>query len=101
MVQWKDEDLATPELILGYLQEFREGVFNNPGCQLEETEKTRVEESLAAAREFCLELLVSKNRKLYMHDLILMTIGYYGGYLSALDAHKNKNQATGEAAPSS
>jgi hypothetical protein len=88
MTQWKDEDIATPELITGYLQEFKEGILNNPECQLEEVEKARVEKSLAATREFCLELLVGKKRKLYMHDLILMTIGYYGGYLSALDAKK-------------
>lgn len=88
MAQWKDEDIATPELMEGYLQEFREGIFNHPDCQLEETEKARVEKALTATREFYLELLVGKKRRLYMHDLILMTIGYYGGYLSALDAQK-------------
>jgi hypothetical protein len=85
MVQWKDEDIATPDLIEAYLQEFREGIFNNPDCQLAEAEQTRVKEALEATQQFCLELLVGKKRRLYMHDLILMAIGYYGGYLSALD----------------
>jgi hypothetical protein len=87
MSHWKDEDIATPELISEYLQEFKDGIYSNPACQLDNSEKAEVEEALAATRQFCLELLVGKKRKLYMHDLILMTIGYYGGYLSALDAH--------------
>jgi len=92
MVQWKDEDIANPELILEYLREFKEGIFNNPECELEDAEKARVEEAISATREFCMELIVGKNRKLYMHDLILMTIGYYGGYLSSLDKQKRNSQ---------
>jgi hypothetical protein len=90
MAQWKDEDIATTDLIVGYLQEFKEGIFNNPDCQLAEAEKTKVEEALEATQQFCLELLVGKKRRLYMHDLILMAVGYYGGFLSALDKQINQ-----------
>jgi hypothetical protein len=90
MSKWKDEDVATPALIKEYLQEFKEGILNNPACKLSDSEKTRVEESLSATEKFCLELLVDKKRQLYMHDLILMAIGFYGGYLTALDSRPSQ-----------
>jgi hypothetical protein len=87
MARWKDEDIATTEFILEYLQEFREGIFNNPDCKLDEVEKPRIEEALAATNKFCSGLLAGK-KKLYMHDLILMAIGFYGGYLTSLDSNR-------------
>ena len=86
MSKWKDEDIATPELIEEYLKEFEEGISSNPECLLDEKEKAKVQDSLAATRKFCLRVLAGKKGRLYMHDLILMAIGYYGGYLTALDA---------------
>jgi hypothetical protein len=85
MSKWKDEDIATPELIEDYLQEFEEGISQNPKYCLTEQEKPKVQASLEATRKFCTGLLASKKR-MYMHDLILMAIGFYGGYLSALDS---------------
>jgi hypothetical protein len=84
--KWKDEDLATPESINEYLEEFKEGILNNPACTLSESEKLKVLDSLAATGKFCLNMLVEKKRRLYMHDMILMAIGFYGGYLTALDS---------------
>ncbi len=85
MSKWKDEDIATPELIEEYLREFEEGISENPKYCLSEREKPKVQESLEATRKFCSGLLASKKR-MYMHDLILMAIGFYGGYLSGMDA---------------
>ena len=31
-------------------------------------------------------MLQNRKSKLYMHDLILMIVGFYGGYLTALDS---------------
>jgi hypothetical protein len=87
MSKWKDEDLATTVFIEEYLQEFRDGIFNNPACAVDEVEKPKIEEALEATGKFCNGLLVGKKR-LYMHDLILMAIGFYGGYLTSLDAKK-------------
>ena len=84
MGKWKEEDVATPEFIKEYLEEFRQGIADNPQFQLKETEKLKVQDSLAATETFCLGLLAGKKR-MYMHDLILMAIGFYGGYLTALD----------------
>jgi hypothetical protein len=89
MSKWKDEDLATPELIEEYLKEFEEGIARNPECILDEKEKAKVQDSLAATRKFCLRVLAGKKGRLFMHDLILMAIGYYGGYLTALDERAN------------
>jgi len=89
MSKWKDEDIATRELILDYLQEFKEGIASNSQCHLDEKEKSKVNQSLEATEKFCLGLLSSRRSKLYMHDLILMAVGFYGGYLTALDSHKN------------
>jgi hypothetical protein len=85
MSVWKDEDVATIPLIKAYLKEFREGIENNPDCQLDEEEQARVQESLEATEKFCTNLLAGRKTRLYMHDLILMTVGFYGGYLTALD----------------
>ncbi len=85
---WKEEDLATPELMKEYLDEFKEGIKNNQQYKLSEMERIKVQESLDATEEFCKGLLASKKGRLYMHDLILMAIGFYGGHLTALD-HKN------------
>ena len=87
MSKWKDEDIATPELAEEYLKEFKEGIESNPQYTLEEAERYRVQSSLEATRKFCLGLL-SGNKRLYMHDLILMAIGFYGGYLTAKDELK-------------
>jgi hypothetical protein len=92
MGKWKEEDLASPEFIEDYLQEFREGITNNARYQLSEPEKLKVQDSLAATKNFCLELLTGKKGKLYMHDLILMAIGFYGGYLTALDCRTNEKK---------
>ncbi len=89
MGQWKDEDIATPALIEDYLLEFEEGIFNNSQCKLEDNEKLKVQDALKATRTFASGLLAS-GKKLYMHDLILMAIGFYGGYLSALDSQKDR-----------
>jgi hypothetical protein len=85
MSTWKDEDVATIPLIKEYLKEFREGIENNPDCKLDEEENARVQESLDATEQFCTGLLTKRKSKLYMHDLIMMTMGFYGGYLTALD----------------
>ena len=85
MSKWKDEDVATLPFIKEYLKEFREGIENNPDCKLTEEENARVQESLEATEQFCSGLLKGRNTKLFMHDLILMTVGFYGGYLTALD----------------
>jgi hypothetical protein len=87
MSKWKDEDIATPEFIEEYLQEFKEGITNNPAISLDEKENLRVQDALAATQKFCRGLLAGK-KKLYMHDLILMAIGFYGGYLTAFDTPK-------------
>jgi hypothetical protein len=89
MSKWKDEDIATPALAEEYLKEFQEGLESNPRYSLEEGEKASVQASLEATRKFCLGLL-SGNKRLYMHDLILMAIGFYGGYLTAEDEVKNQ-----------
>jgi len=86
---WKDEDIATPDLIKEYLKEFEAGMQENPRYQLSEGEKLKVRESLDATEKFCLGILSGKKR-MYMHDLILMAVGYYGGYLTALDAMKKQ-----------
>jgi hypothetical protein len=93
MSKWKDEDIATVEFIGEYLQEFKEGITHNPQYLLNEKEQARVQEALAATDKFCLELLAGKKGRLYMHDLILMAIGYYGGYLTALDSSIQKYTA--------
>jgi hypothetical protein len=87
MSKWKDEDIATLEFINEYLLEFREGIAKNPDYSLNETEKAKVEHSLNATEKFCKGLLTGKKGRLYMHDLILMAIGFYGGHLTALEAH--------------
>jgi hypothetical protein len=87
MTKWKDEDIATPEFIDGYLKEFKEGILNHPDFALNEKEKAKVLHSLEATEKFCRGLLTGKKGKLYMHDLILMAIGFYGGHLTALEAH--------------
>jgi hypothetical protein len=90
--KWKDEDIATPELIREYLKEFREGVKENPQFVLSEKEKLKVQNALSATERFCLELLASRKCKLYMHDLILMAVGFYGGYLTASDTRKDERR---------
>jgi len=87
--KWKDEDIATPDLIKEYLKEFEAGMQENPRYQLSEGEKLKVRESLDATEKFCLGILSGKKR-MYMHDLILMAVGYYGGYLTALDVMKKQ-----------
>ena len=94
MGKWKDEDLATPELIKEYLKEFKAGIDCNPQFLLSETEKSKVQSALAAAEQFCMELLSTRKSKLYMHDLILMTVGFYGGFLSALDFQARESNAS-------
>ncbi|HSW57048.1 MAG TPA: hypothetical protein VLH15_01475 [Dehalococcoidales bacterium] len=91
MGRWKEEDFATREYILEYLTEFKAGIECNPQFVLNETEKARVHSALAATETFCLEMLGRKN-KLYMHDLILMAVGFYGGYLTALDVRTRQSQ---------
>ena len=85
MGKWKDEDFATVEFIKEYLEEFKSGISCNPEFLLNEQEKSKVQSALAATETFCLEMLGTRKNKLYMHDLILMAVGFYGGYLSALD----------------
>jgi hypothetical protein len=85
MSKWKDEDLATIPFMQEYLKEFRDDIQNHPDCKLSEEEKARVQESLEATEKFCTNLLSGRKNKLYMHDLIMMTVGFYGGYLTALD----------------
>jgi hypothetical protein len=92
MGKWKDEDVATPDLIKEYLQEFKEGINCNPQFVLSDKEKTKIQNSLVATEKFCLELLAKRNSKLYMHDLILMAVGFYGGYLTALDYQTRDNK---------
>lgn len=88
MSKWKDEDIATLELAEEYLKEFQEGIETNSDLRLEEDEETKVKASLEATHKFCRGLL-SGDKKLYMHDLVLMAIGFYGGYLTAVeDARK-------------
>jgi predicted transcriptional regulator len=85
MPKWKDEDVATPELIQEYLKEFKEGMNSNTQLLLSEQERLKIQSSLIATEKFCLEMLNKRRSQLYMHDLILMAVGFYGGYLSALD----------------
>ena len=85
MPKWKDEDVATPELIQEYLKEFKEGMNSNTQLLLSEQERLKIQSSLIATEKFCLEMLNKRRSHLYMHDLILMAVGFYGGYLSALD----------------
>jgi hypothetical protein len=85
MGKWKDEDIATPEFIKEYLEEFKSGISNNPQLLMSDREKQKVQNSLIATEKFCLEMLVSRKSKLFMHDLILMAVGFYGGYLTAMD----------------
>lgn len=92
MGKWKDEDFATTEYIKEYLEEFKAGIECNPQFLLNEQEKTKVQSALAATETFCLEMLGTRKNKLYMHDLILMAVGFYGGYLSALDVHTRHSQ---------
>jgi hypothetical protein len=87
MNKWKDEDIATKQYIDAYLLEFREGIMNNPDFALERKELVKVEHSLNATEKFCKGLLTGKKGRLYMHDLILMAIGFYGGHLTALEAN--------------
>ena len=84
MSKWKDEDIATPNLVEEYLKEFEEGIEKNTQFSLAESEKATVQAALEGTHKFCLGLL-SGNKRLYMHDLILMAIGFYGGYLTAKD----------------
>jgi hypothetical protein len=88
MGNWKDEDVATPELIKEYLEEFKEGINCNPQFLLNDKERAKVQGSLAATEQFCKELLATRKSKLYMHDMILMAVGFYGGYLTALDCQR-------------
>jgi hypothetical protein len=85
--KWKDEDVATLEFIEEYLKKFKQGIFNHPDFSLDENEKTKVLHSMDATDKFCKGLLTGKRGNLYMHDLILMAIGFYGGHLTALEAH--------------
>jgi hypothetical protein len=85
MGKWKDEDFATTEYIKEYLEEFKAGIDCNPQFLLNEQEKMKVQSALAATEQFCLEMLGTRKNKLYMHDLIMMAVGFYGGFLSALD----------------
>ena len=92
MGSWKDEDFATIEFIKEYLAEFKSGIDANPEFLLNEPEKGKVLSALAATEHFCLELLGTRKNKLYMHDLILMAVGFYGGYLSAMDVQTRHNR---------
>jgi hypothetical protein len=85
---WKDEDIATPELMKEYLDEFKQGIESNTQYQLNQAERLKVQESLTATENFCTGLLTSRKGQLYMHDLILMAIGFYGGHLTAMDHYK-------------
>jgi hypothetical protein len=87
MSKWNDEDIATPELMKEYFKEFKEGIENNPDLKLHDLEKANVMKSLDAAEKFADGLLAGK-KTLFMHDIILMTIGFYGGYLTAIDCMK-------------
>jgi hypothetical protein len=89
---WKDEDIATPELMKEYLEEFKTSIACNTAIELNEDEKSKVQASLQAMENFSNGLLTG-GKKLYMHDIILMAIGYYGGYLTALDAESDKKAA--------
>jgi hypothetical protein len=93
MGKWKDEDVANPALIKEYLAEFKEGISCNPKLILDDKERLKVQDSLQATEKFCLELLSSRKTKLYMHDLILMAVGFYGGYLTASDFHTRSGQS--------
>jgi hypothetical protein len=84
MSTYKEADLATTEFIKEYLGEFKEGIASNTRYQLNEEEKLKVRGALEATKKFCLNLLGGK-KQIFMHDLILMAIGFYGGYLTALD----------------
>jgi hypothetical protein len=84
MSNYKDEDLASPVFIKEYLKEFKAGIEENPRCKLDDNERIKVQDSLKATEKFCLDLLAG-GKQIYMHDLILMAIGFYGGYLTALD----------------
>jgi len=86
MSTWKDEDLATLPFVQEYLEEFREGIENTPDCKLSAEENVRVQKSLKATEQFATSMLQNRKSKLYMHDLILMIVGFYGGYLTALDS---------------
>jgi hypothetical protein len=85
MSKWKDEDIATPELMKEYLKEFKAGTADNKEFVLSEKELAKVSQSLEAMEQFCMEMVANRNRTMYMHDVILMAIGFYGGYLAALD----------------
>jgi hypothetical protein len=92
MCAWKDEDIATPILIDEYLTEFKEGIAQNQHMPLAPDEKIKVEHSLEATEKFCKGLIAGRKGKLYMHDLILMAIGFYGGHLTALEAHLSEKK---------
>lgn len=92
MGNWKDEDIATPEFIKEYLKEFRAGIECNPQFLLNDAEKVKVQNSLIATEQFCMELLTTRKSKLYMHDLILMAVGFYGGYLTATDVKSRETK---------
>jgi hypothetical protein len=91
MGNWKDEDIATPDFIKEYLAEFKAGINCNPQLLLNNKERIKVQDSLVATEKFCLELLTNRKSKLYMHDLILMAVGFYGGYLTAQDLQSRPN----------
>lgn len=92
MGSWKEDDFATIEYIKEYLNEFKSGIDCNPQFLLNEQEKIKVQNAIAATEHFCLELLSSRKNKLYMHDMILMAVGFYGGFLSASDVHSRHSQ---------
>jgi hypothetical protein len=94
MGTWKDEDYATIEYIKEYLEEFKSGIDCNPQFLLNDQEKFKVKSAIAATETFCLELLGSRKNKLFMHDLILMAVGFYGGYLSASDVQSRHSQSS-------
>jgi hypothetical protein len=89
MSPWKDEDMATLPLMQEYLKEFREGIENNSECKLSPQESARVQKSIKATENFAENMLKNRKSQLYMHDLILMIVGFYGGYLTALDSFPN------------
>jgi hypothetical protein len=93
MGNWKDEDIATVEFVKEYLAEFKAGIDCNPQFLLSEQERIKVQNALAATEHFCLEMLGTRRNKLYMHDLILMAVGFYGGFLSAQDVQARHNPA--------
>jgi hypothetical protein len=92
MAKWKDEDIATIEYIREYLAEFKSGIECNSQLLMSETEKIKVQSAITATETFCIELLGTRKNKLYMHDLILMAVGFYGGYLSAMDVQSRHAQ---------